>query len=299
MQALSRPARELDDRAQPALPFVSESSSGERAHACLPVRMACKRLGVGVSHPPVADWVLEIDEGGAVRREPLAPGLTRIGGPGCEVILPRAGADQLHLWDAPPKLVFVGKGERPRVGGQAVDEVELAGGERVEWLGVGLRLVSTASARAAAPAPSGAAPEEPAWTQVKAGLLFELGLADKNAAKRWQQAIARGQFDADACARELVSTSRTAPGDQRLRERCTRLLRELLMGPGQQRGSRPAARAERRESRSLPALIAMQVIVILSQVFLFAVVLVIVRWRWGWSVDGFLDQVLERVRGGT
>src|SRR5688572_23440708 len=70
---------------------------------------ACKALGLGVWNLAVGEWVLEVDEGGAVRRETLASGLTRVGGQGCEITLARAGADQLHVWDAPPKLVFVGK----------------------------------------------------------------------------------------------------------------------------------------------------------------------------------------------
>jgi hypothetical protein len=245
----------------------------------------------------VGAWVLEVEEGGSVRREPLAPGLTRVGGPGCEVTLARAGADQLHVWDDPPKLVFVGKGERPRVEGLAVDEIALGGGERVEWLGAWLRLAPSADGgRQAAAAPSASSADDPAWTQVKAGMLFELGLADRALAKRWQQAIARGQFDADACARELVQSSRAAPGDRRLQERSTRLLRELLMGPGQ-RPARASAREERTESRSLFGLVLMQVIVIVSQVFLFSVVLVVVRWRWGWSIDGLIDKLLGWLRG--
>jgi hypothetical protein len=247
----------------------------------------------------VGEWVLEVEEGGSVRRQPLAPGLTRVGGPGCEVALARAGADQLHVWDDPPKLVFVGKGERPRVEGQAVDELALGGGERIEWQGATLRLTRAEKAgRSSEPAPAAVTADEPAWTQVKAGMLFELGLADKELARRWQQAVARGQFDADACARELVRSSRATPGDRRVLERSTRLLRELLMGPGKV-PARSSARTERKESRSLLALIAMQVTVILSQIFLFTVVLVVVRWRWGWSIDGFIDQLLERLRGGT
>ena len=241
-------------------------------------------------------WVLEVEEGGSVRREALSPGLTRVGGPGCEVTIARAGADQLHGWDDPPKLVFVGKGERPRVDGQAVDEIALGGGERVEWLGARLRLAAaTENARPGGGAASSSA-DDPAWMQVKAGMLFELGLADRTLAKRWQQAIARGQFDADACARELIQSSRAAPGDRRVQERSTRLLRELLMGPGQ-RPARPSAREERTQSRSLSGLILMQVIVILSQVFLFSVVLVVMRWRWGWSFDSLIDKLLAWLRG--
>jgi hypothetical protein len=244
----------------------------------------------------VGAWVLEVEEGGSVRREALSPGLTRVGGPGCEVTIARAGADQLHVWDDPPKLVFVGKGERPRVDGQAVDEIALGGGERVEWLGAQLRLAPTEGARSSVGAASSSSADDPAWTQVKAGMLFELGLADRALAKRWQQAIARGQFDADACARELIQSSRAAPGDRRVQERSTRLLRELLMGPGQ-RPARASAREERTESRSLPGLILMQVVVILSQVFLFSVVLVVMRWRWGWSFDGLIDKLLGWLRG--
>jgi hypothetical protein len=245
----------------------------------------------------VSAYELEIEQAGAVRRVPLVRGLTRIGGPGCEVVLDGAGADQLHLWDDPLKLVFIGKGELPRVDGAAVEERALDGGERLEWRGVRLalrRLESPVIQEIPLPAAPPARPDERAWTRVRAGLLFELGLADRAAARRWQEAVLRGEFDPDAAARELEHGAAAAPGDARLVERSGRLLRDLLMAP-YQRGLRGAGRRVRGAARSGAAFLVAQVVVIGVLVVLLAVVLLVLRLRWGWSVDAFLDRIVELV----
>jgi hypothetical protein len=125
-------------------------------------------------------------------------------------------------------------------------------------------------------------------------MLFELGLADRAAARRWQEAVLRGEFDPDAAARELEQGASAVPGDPRLLERSGRLLRDLLMAP-YQRGLRGAGRRVRGAARSGVAFLVAQVVIVLVFALLFAVVLLVVRLRWGWSVDGFLDRVLDLV----
>lgn len=245
----------------------------------------------------VSTFELEIEADGATRRLPLARGLTRVGGPGCEVVLEGAGADQLHLWDDPLKLVFVGKGELPSVDGAPVEERALGGGETLAWRGARLvlrRLGAPVIQEIPLPAPAPARPDERSWARVRAGLLFELGLADRAAARRWQEAVLRGEFDPDAAARELEHGASAPPGDPRLLERSGRLLRDLLMAP-YQRGLRGAGRRVRGAARSGVAFLVVQGVVLLVMTLLLAVVLLVLRLRWGWSVDGFLDRLVELV----
>jgi hypothetical protein len=246
----------------------------------------------------VSAFELEVEEGGSTRRVALARGLTRVGGAGCEVVLAGGGADQLHLWDDPPKLVFVGKGAQPRVDGRSVEEIALAGGEGIEWCGARLRLqrVGQPVLREIPLPPAAAAPlpDERAWARVRAGLQAELGLVDRGAARRWQEAVLRGEFDPDACARDLNAAGQAQPGDPRLLERTGRLLRDLLMAP-YQRGLRGAGRRARGAARSGLAFLIAQVLILLVFALLFGVVLLVVHVRWGWSVDGFLDSLLDLV----
>jgi len=261
-------------------------------------------MGARGSVHPLAPWgigalvsafELEIEEGGTNRRLPLAAGLTRVGGPGCEVVLTGGGADQLHVWDDPLKLVFVGKGERPRVDGRAVEEAPLQGGEAVEWCGARLKLQPTSQPplkEIPLPPQVVPLPDERAWTRVRAGLLAEQGAVERGTVKRWQESVLKGTFDPDACARELVAASRVAPGDPRLLERTGRLLRDLIMAP-YQRGLRGAGRKARGAARSGLAFLVAQIVILLVFALLFAVVLLILRVRWGWSVDGFLDRLID------
>jgi len=244
----------------------------------------------------VGTFVLEIEQAGATRQQPLSPGLTRIGGPGCEVLVAGGGADQVHLWDAPPKLVFVGKGERPRVDGLAVDEAALAGGERIEWLGAVFRLrrepVQPVLRELPLAEAAGAPADGRAASRVLAGLMAELGLADRAVTKRWQEAILQGGFEPDACSRELMRSSTVAPEDVRLLERSGRLLRDLLMAP-YHIGLRGAGRRARVAARSGLAFVVAQVLVLLLFAVLFALVLLVLRVGYGLSLDALLDQVVE------
>ncbi len=55
---------------------------------------------------------MEVLEAGELRRFPLAPGRTRIGGLGCEVVLASAPAGEVHIWDGPPRALYTGGGGR-------------------------------------------------------------------------------------------------------------------------------------------------------------------------------------------
>src|ERR1700741_3456991 len=75
------------------------------------------------------------ESGGAGARFELKPGLTMIGGPRGDVPVAASGGDCVHVWSQPPKLVFVGGGDPPRVNGAPALEVALHSGDRVEWRG--------------------------------------------------------------------------------------------------------------------------------------------------------------------
>src|SRR5690349_2546516 len=174
----------------------------------------------------------------------LKPGLTVLGGPRGDLPVASSGGDCLHLWSEPPKLIFVGDDDPPRVNGKPALEVSLHAGDRIEWRALAATFGADESlaeipeswmnpdaARAAAGAQS-AAPGGSPWPWVKAGLAAELSLAEPDTVRRWQDAATRGEFNADTAAREILAAS---PGvlddDPRLRERSSRLMRELLVGP--------------------------------------------------------------------
>ena len=259
---------------------------------------------------------LEVAVGGTSRRYELKSGLTSVGARG-DVALEAQGGDQLHFWDQPPKMVFVGRGAQPRVNGLPRDEAQLSPGDAIEWAGarlvygreggaaqlqeLDLAAVAPAAAlsvaeqpppaQAVAPAPSGLHPsEEQTWRRLKAGMLVELGLADRAAARRWQDAVLRGEFEPDSCARDVLGTSTLGPADPRLAERSARLLRDLLMAP-MTRGVSGASRRARTAARSGAAFLLAQGIVIALYSALLLLALLILRLRWGWSVDGFLDGI--------
>lgn len=130
------------------------------------------------------------------------------------------------------------------------------------------------------------------WRRVKAGLLVELGLADKGAARRAQDAVRTGSFDVDAAASELLGTSGVDDGDSRLSERSARLARDLMMTP-LQRGARGVARRTRQATRSGVAWLVTQAVVVGFVALMVFVALVVARYQWGLSVDQALDRVLS------
>lgn len=243
---------------------------------------------------------MEIEQGGASTRVELRPGLTRVGGSGADFVIAGAPRGELHFWSDPPKLLYLGAGSPPRVGGRPIEEHGLSSGDRIEWAGARILYRSSAPAPALIeeiPLPPSALAEksgaERAWTRVRAGMLVDLGLADARAQRRWQDAVLRGEFDADACARELIGESRLAADDPRLLERSARLLRDFLMTPLAS-GARGAVRRMRGAARSGTAFVVSQILVVLVYTAILGTMMVIARLKWGWSFDSFFDQVLGR-----
>lgn len=237
-------------------------------------------------------------------RGELAPGLNRLGGPGCEIEIPGAAGSELHLWDDPPRLVHALGGSRPEHEGRAVEEFDLVPGSRFHWAGHEFVFGSAAPRAAlqeiplaqALPARSAAAPPAPApraWTAVRAGMLAELGLADRQVVQRWQEAVVRGEFDPGAAAQELVRSSPVPEDDPRLAERSARLLRDFLMS-SVQRGVRGAGRKARNAARTGLAMILAQGLAILAYTLVLFVIALLTRVKWGVSLDRLLDAVAGR-----
>lgn len=255
-------------------------------------------------------WI-EITDANGTRREPLRAGLTRVGAGDAEVVLSGAGADELHVWDDPPRAVFVGAGPQPRCAGAPFAERGLVAGDRIEWAGALLRIgegpASEASleeivepARApAAPGPGADAPSagergegERTLARLRAGLLVDLGLTDPSVVKRWQRAVVDGSFDPDLCAGAVAAASRAGADDSRMVERAGRLLRDFVMAPTT-RGARGASRRVRQAARGGVAFVVAQGLALLVYSVIVLVALLLLRVR-DVSLDGFLDRILFR-----
>jgi hypothetical protein len=254
--------------------------------------------------------------------------LTRVGGAGTDVVVSGAPPGELHFWDEPPKVVFVGAAGRPRVNGVEVVEVLLEAGDRIEWGGVRLRYQARSApvlieepstpppspvqaAVAAppsapvtspvfAPVPDQAPPAAPAagiaeraWWRVQAGMAVDLGMADRRSAARWQEAVVRREFDADACARDLLGAGGVRADDPRLLDRAGRLLRDFLMSSATS-GIRGAGRRARKQVRSGAAMVVAQGVTIGIYTGLLLVIMILCRIKWGWSYDQLFDRVTGR-----
>lgn len=267
---------------------------------------------------------LEIESSEGETRWTLGPGLTRLGGPGTDLVVAGAPPGELHFWDNPPKVVFVGSGVGPRLNGIVVGEAPLVPGDRVEWGEVRVRyqgsvaplpieepLAPVAQAIQPAQAPLPGAPalatlaptnasvaaaggvSERAWSRVQAGMAVDLGMADRRSAARWQEAVMRREFDADACARDLLSAGSIRSDDPRLLDRAGRLLRDFLMS-SVTRGIRGAGRRARTKVRSGVAMVVAQGITIGIYTAILLVTMMLARIKWGWSYDQFFDRVTGR-----
>lgn len=243
---------------------------------------------------------------------PLRRSVLRVGGRGADVHVPELDGEpsgQLHVWSSPPKAVRVGGGPELFASGRRVDEVLLEPGVTAVWgpfeVSVGgagpvleeLPPEPAARGDAARAAAAGGADSlgpnaRRTYERMLAGLLVELGIADKQAAKRWQAAVVQGEWDADACAREVID--RTAPSfeDPRLVERAGRLQRDLVMASFQ-RGLRKASRSVRGAARHGSAFLLANFLAIFCYSIIIVAIAVLLRVKWEWSFDGLIDRALS------
>ena len=244
-------------------------------------------------------WI-EVEAAGKRRRVDLGAGLTRLGGKTADVVLFDRTSGELHLWDDPPKLINIAGDATLTVNGAGFEEHSLEDGDRVEWgeIAFTYRVVAAAPVLEEIPIAGsepaakkkGARPtrESRVAQRVQAGLLAELGLADKKALSRWQQAVMHQEFDADACARDILAASDVGADDPRVLERSGRLTRDLIMAP-LQRGVKSAGRRARGAAKSGAAFLMAQAIIGAVCLVLLLLFMVFVHVKWPeFSFDKFL-----------
>lgn len=260
---------------------------------------------------------LSIRSSGEERRVPLDRSVLRIGGPGADVVVPGVGTGQLHVWTRPPKAIRVGGGPELFVAGRRVEEALLDHGVVAVWGGLELTVGGLASVLEELPpepaavssaalssgpstgpstggrAVGGLGPNaQRAHDRLEAGLLVELGLADKEATKRWQASVLRGEWDPDACARDVLDRRVVDAEDPRLLERAGRLQRDLVMASFQ-RGLRKAGRSFRGAARKGSAMLLANVLAFLCFSLIIVAIAFLLRVRWDVSFDGYIDRVLD------
>lgn len=137
--------------------------------------------------------------------------------------------------------------------------------------------------------------EDEAWRQVRAGLLVDLGLADRVAARSWQQAVRERRFQPRECADEILARSPVAGDDVRVVQRAALLLRDLLMAP-LARGASGAGRRLKRSAQGGVAFVIAQGVAFGVFCLIVLAVAVVLRLK-GHSLDGWLDLLLGRGPG--
>ena len=258
------------------------------------------------------NW-LEITDAKGTRREPLREGLTRVGSGTAEIHLDGVAGDQLHVWNRPPRAVFVGEGTPPQKDGAPFEEIALRSGDEIRWAGATLRY--TGEAAPATPAsleelpveaattskpstpdvpgsPAGSRGEhERIWRRLVAGMMVELDMTDRSLVKRWQRRVVDGEFEVDRCARELFEAGTPRMDELRLLERSGRLLRDFLMAP-LARGARGAGRRARRATKSGMAFLVAQLIAI-GVYSLILVLIMAFLWKRGVRFDAMFEGFLS------
>lgn len=259
---------------------------------------ACIQRSDPLCHASVTEHWIEIEGPGGVREHHLDRALTRVGGAGADVVLRDVSRGELQLWNDPPKAVWLGGTDGPRISGAPLDEHLLSDGDLIEWSGWRVRyrestaevVLEELSVRGAAGNARAGSPE--AWKRIKAGILVEQNLADKQVVKRWSDAVVRGEFQAEACARELLLDNPTPDDDPRVMERASRLLRDFLMTPVQ-RGAKGAGRKMRGAAKNTAAAAVAQFIIVGIILLMTFVGMVLARLKWDTSFDGLIDSILN------
>ena len=261
-------------------------------------------------------WI-DIAVGGETRRQVLKEGLTRLGAGKApaeiDVSLPVDRGEELHIWNRPPRAVYLGKGPGPQKGGQGFEETDLRPGDVIVWSGVTLTYGGDAAeghmasleelpseAPKPAPAPASATPNSPArtpeqeriWRRLMAGMMVELDMTDRKLVKAWQQRVVDGGFKVEDCANELYEAGRGRIDELRLLERSGRLLRDFLMTP-LTRGVRGAGRKARMATKRGVAWVVAQFVVVAIYTVILLLIMAFLYQR-GTSFDGLFERFFPR-----
>ena len=252
----------------------------------------------------MAEQWLELRDGAESRRIPISGALTKIGGTSPDVSMLGLPQGELHVWSDPPKVVKVAGGAPLSVNGAECPDALLADGDRVDWGGVQFSfrrqeaepvLQEIEVESAVRPAPSPAAGGGASWERVRAGMMVELGLADKASVRTWQESVMRGEFSPDACARDLAAGADVASDDPRLMERSARLLRDFLMSSAMT-GAGGARRKARQAGKKGAAIIVSQLFVLLVYTLIILVVMALLHAKWP---ETFFDPLFDRLFQGS
>jgi len=227
---------------------------------------------------------MDITVEGETHRHALAEGRTRFGAGQApaqiDVSLPVGHGEELHVWNRPPRAVYLGQGSPPRKDGIGFEETELRPGDVIEWSGITLTYGGDgaegrlASLQELPPEPgtrSAASERERIWRRLVAGMMVELEMTDRKLVKSWQQRVVDGEFKVEDCANDLYEAGRGHMDELRLLERSGRLLRDFLMTP-LTRGARGAGRKVRVATKRGVAWVVAQFVV----VAIYTVILVLI-----------------------
>jgi len=239
---------------------------------------------------------LELDDGGETRRVPLTGSLTRIGGAAPDLTLPGLPAGELHVWSEPPKVVLAQGSARLAVNGADSREALLTDDDLIEWGEVRFRFRHVVEAAVLQEIPLAAPPSAPgggaAWTRVRAGILVDLGLANKETVKGWQASVMRGDFAPEACARDLGAGVDVDGDDPRLVERAGRLLRDFLMS-STMTGAGGVRRRVRQAGKKGAAIFLSQSLVLLIYTLIIMALMFILHIKWPDIFFDLLDDKLS------
>jgi hypothetical protein len=269
---------------------------------------------MNISTTPMEPWI-EISVGGEKHRHSLSPRGVRIGGEDCALRVPDSAGDALIVMGSPPRVRLEGTSTTPLLNGRVFEDATLRAGDTIQWGGAVLVYggqavleelddVSALSAPnpVSDPAPSTAPGAtsgsnsnlERIGQRVAAGIAAQLGVADRAKVRLWQEAVIAGEFNADACAADLLDNG---VGEQKsILERAGRFQRDLLM-TSLQTGARGASRKVKRVARGGAAFLVANLIAIGVYTLILFTMLVLVRVKWGdsFSLDGMIDQMLSGI----
>ncbi|MDG1501095.1 MAG: hypothetical protein P8N31_12835 [Planctomycetota bacterium] len=132
-----------------------------------------------------------------------------------------------------------------------------------------------------------------AWRRLRAGMLVELGNADKKLAKTWQARVKSGDFDADLCTDQILATGPLKPAreEEAVLTRTTRLERDLLMTP-LLKGVSGKSRKVRGAAKSGAAALIMQFIVVGIFCILTFLFLLVAAMK-GVEFDPFFQAIID------
>ncbi len=246
-----------------------------------------------------AHWI-EITQAGKKTRHGLSSAGLCVGGPGAAVQIAGLGAGQLSFEADPWRVSYTGPEPAPYCAGQPVGELLLRAGAQLDWAGIRIQYNEAllleelptpelGATLEAFPSPG----EQQAWLRLRAGLLVDLGLADRRTVKRWQKEVLGGQLDHDLCAREI--NQGVLRGDGRLADRAGRLMRDFLMA-SKLKGLSGAARGTRGAVRSFFSMLIAQFVAIGIYSLILMGCMIFIH-RGGTSFDALFDAILGFFQG--